>query len=91
MGDRPFALFVLNVVGQALLYTWLYLGTGGSALLAILFHAVGNTPATLIGATIPAAADPRVYLYVTALTWVLGLALLLRRKPDLAPAPALEL
>lgn len=63
-------LLVVNLVGISIVYTWLYNGTRGSTLLAILFHAVGNTTGTLLGALVPAAGDPQVYLVATGLTWL---------------------
>jgi membrane protease YdiL (CAAX protease family) len=41
--------YVLQTVLLAVIYTWLYLGTGGSILIAGIFHAMGN----LTGALIP--------------------------------------
>ena len=77
LADRPFILFFLNVLAQSILYTWLYNSTGGSTLLAILFHAAGNTTGTLMGAVVPAAGDPRVYVFGTVLNWLLAIVLLL--------------
>lgn len=39
----PIPLFMAQVVGFSFLYTWLWLGTKGSLLLAHLFHAASNT------------------------------------------------
>ncbi|HEX6302758.1 MAG TPA: CPBP family intramembrane glutamic endopeptidase [Anaerolineales bacterium] len=80
LAGRPFILFFLNVLAQSILYTWLYNSTGGSTLLAILFHAAGNTTGTLMGAVVPAAGDPRVYVFGTALNWLLAIILLLLGK-----------
>jgi membrane protease YdiL (CAAX protease family) len=76
--DIPFLLFLLNLLAQSILYTWLYNNTRGSTLLAILFHAAGNTTSTLLGAVVPAAGDPRVYAFGAGLTWLLAILLLLR-------------
>ncbi len=45
----PFAEFVLQTMVLAVLYTWLYNNTGGSVLVAALFHASAN----IAGAAIP--------------------------------------
>lgn len=41
--NSSFALFMLKVMADAILYTWLFNNTKGSLLLATLFHASGNT------------------------------------------------
>jgi membrane protease YdiL (CAAX protease family) len=43
--------FILQQMVLAVLYTWLYNNTGGSLLIAILFHTVGNTTAALLPPT----------------------------------------
>ncbi len=39
----PFGWLMIEVLAEAILYTWLYNKTQGSLLLATLFHAAGNT------------------------------------------------
>jgi membrane protease YdiL (CAAX protease family) len=80
LAGRPFILFLLNLLAISILYTWIYNNTRGSTLLAILFHAAGNTTATLMGTLVPAAGDPRVYAFGTGLSWLLAIVLLLRRQ-----------
>jgi uncharacterized protein len=49
--DEPLSLypaFVIQVIAVAVIYTWLYNGTKGSLLLAVLFHAALNAPLTLV-------------------------------------------
>lgn len=41
----PFALSMVKVFGDAILYTWLFNNTRGSLLLVTIFHAAGNTAA----------------------------------------------
>jgi membrane protease YdiL (CAAX protease family) len=41
--DSSFALFMVKVMADAVLYTWLFNNTKGSLLLVTLFHASGNT------------------------------------------------
>ena len=41
--DSSFALFMVRVMADAVLYTWLFNNTRGSLLLTTLFHASGNT------------------------------------------------
>jgi membrane protease YdiL (CAAX protease family) len=77
LATRPLGLFFLNTIGLSILYTWIFNNTRGSVLLAILFHASGNTTAALLGMLSPAAADVRVYILMTLMHWVLAVVLLL--------------
>jgi membrane protease YdiL (CAAX protease family) len=43
-----FPAFVIQALAVAVIYTWLYNGTKGSLLLAVLFHTALNAPLTLI-------------------------------------------
>ncbi len=68
--DRFGPLWACTVVGMAFTMTWLHLGSGGSVLLAIVFHAVVNT-------TTPAAIrlfsedDQFLAVRVIAAIWLL--------------------
>lgn len=77
LAGRPLILFFLNTMGISVVYTWIFNNTRASVLLAILFHASGNLTATLLGVLFPAAADPRVYVFVAVINWVLAVVLLL--------------
>lgn len=48
----PFGWFMVKIIVEAILYTWLYNNTQGSLLLVTLFHASGNTA----GAFLPIAS-----------------------------------
>lgn len=39
----PLGWFMLKIMAEAVVYTWLYNNTGGSLLLITIFHAAGNT------------------------------------------------
>jgi membrane protease YdiL (CAAX protease family) len=41
--DLPFWFFTLNMIASSILYTWVFNGSGGSLLLALLLHAAVNT------------------------------------------------
>lgn len=44
----PALMFLLKILADSVLYTWLYKNTRGSLLLATLFHASGNTGAVFL-------------------------------------------
>jgi membrane protease YdiL (CAAX protease family) len=47
-GQRPALPFAVGVLGQAVLLTWLYNSSGGSVLVAIVFHTAANTAGRLL-------------------------------------------
>jgi uncharacterized protein len=44
--DYPFGFFLFEAVAQAILYTWVHHGTGGSLLLVMLLHVVEPRPSS---------------------------------------------
>jgi membrane protease YdiL (CAAX protease family) len=88
----PFLLFLVFIVPVAVLMTWLFNSTGGSVLMAMLFHAVLNTadelwkvlpeysvePPTAAEA---AAASAHYYLMVAIVPWVAAIVLVLACGP----------
>lgn len=86
--------FLLSVIGGTCMLTWLFNGTRGSVLLAMLFHATINTVgAGLIFPLFP--ADTLVLLWwIYGIIWIcagFGLLLLLSARhklPSIAPAVA---
>ncbi len=72
--DRFGFMWALTVVGMAFTMTWLHLGSGGSVLLAIVFHAVANTslPVTVRMFT---GEDQLLAIRITVALWlVIGAA-----------------
>lgn len=66
----PFTWYFVNALALSTIFTWLYLKTGGSVLLAIVLHAGVNAPS--------AWAFPELfesYVLFTAVTWVAAVAL----------------
>jgi hypothetical protein len=47
-GQRPALPFILWILAQSVLLTWLYNSTGGSVLIAILFHTAANSANRLL-------------------------------------------
>jgi uncharacterized protein len=71
----------LSTIGYSLLITWLYLRSGGSVLVATVFHAASNA-ATVLTAGLPAAQAWELRGVVYA---VLSVALLVATRGDLVP------
>jgi membrane protease YdiL (CAAX protease family) len=64
---RPFALFLpfaISCVIMSVFYTWIYNGTGGSVLLAVLLHAATNLPLTIVYAPLEEHVLPAYWIYV---------------------------
>lgn len=70
-------VFVLNLVAQAIIYTWIFNNTRGSLLLPLLFHAAGNTTANLLPFLPPAASDLRIYFFSILLNCLIASAIIL--------------
>ena len=76
--ELPFWWFLLNVVAWAIIFTWLYLNTGGSVLLAMLLHAGLNA----VFGFFPMETnviDP--YGYITMVTWIVAIILIVVYGP----------
>jgi membrane protease YdiL (CAAX protease family) len=69
-GGGPFVLFMIRIVADSILYTWLFNRTGGSLLLTTIFHASGNTA----GAFLPLSPGSNAILIF--LTWITALVVL---------------
>jgi membrane protease YdiL (CAAX protease family) len=77
---RPFALFLpfaLSCVIMSIFYTWMFNGTGGSLLTAVLLHAATNLPLTIVYAPLQERVLPAYWLYVAMLA--LAAAVLIAR------------
>ena len=91
-GNLPFVLFLAYLVPFTILITWVYNGTGGSVLLAILMHAVFNASSEL-WKTIPDysvepasvaeafARNVHVHLMMTLVLWAAAMIVVLACGP----------
>jgi hypothetical protein len=69
--DRFGIPWMLMIVGLAFTMTWLHLGSGGSVLLAIVFHAVVNVSAPAV-VQLFGQGDRPVAIHMMAALWLLA-------------------
>ena len=73
LSDIPLHWFFINLLAQSVIYTWIFLNTNGSLLLALLFHAAANTTANLFPTLPPATADLRIYYFTIAIHCIIAI------------------
>ncbi len=83
--EQPFWLLLLDMVAESVIFTWVFLHTRGSVLLAMLLHAAANL--FVVSPTMASADDLTLPLLAAAAKWVLVLAILLAAGPQLARGP----
>lgn len=69
--DLNIFLYTLRIMASALVFAWVYNGTGGSILLVMLFHATGNLPSIFVPAGEVSDTLAALEYPVTILTYVL--------------------
>ena len=77
--EIPLWGFMAQIVGSTLIYTWIHNGTGGSVLMAMLFHASGNTAAFFLP-FLPleqTGGEMGAFLVFLLLLWAVALAVTL--------------
>lgn len=80
LGASAVLLYLAQITAEAVLFTVLFNRTGGSVLLAIVFHTTFNTAESALFAVFrepSAAQETTVYLWTILLTWVAALVALL--------------
>ena len=80
--EIPLWGFMAQIVGNTLIYTWIHNGTGGSVLMAMLFHASGNTAAFFLP-FLPleqTGGEMGAFLVFLLLLWAVALAVTLRGR-----------
>ena len=92
----PYPGFLLWVLAQSVLTTWIFNRTGGSVLLAAIFHAASDATYAYSGAV---GGDARLFWIAVVLSWVLAVLVVVaegpatlagraRRPKAAAPVPA---
>jgi membrane protease YdiL (CAAX protease family) len=72
LGTQRFWFYLITIVAEAVLYTWIYNNTNRSILGAILFHFVGNA----FGELFALSAQAEVYNFALNLVAVVGVVLI---------------
>ena len=83
LSQVPLHWFFINLLAVSIVYTWIFINTNGSLLLALLFHAAGNTVSNLLPILPPAAQDLRIYYFTIAINCALAIGLLLSAMKNL--------
>lgn len=81
--ELSFITYTLMTLPLTFLYTWIYIGTGGSVLAAILFHGASNTMAGFIPfmpVTQSGGTETTFYIFIALLWAITAIMLLLTGK-----------
>lgn len=83
LSDVPLYWIFINLLALSIIYTWIFINTGGSLLLPLLFHAAGNTTSNLLPILPPAASDLRIYYFTIAINSIIAMVILFQAKSSL--------
>src|ERR671911_2475431 len=86
--QQPVWLFLLDIVAKSVLFTWVFLHTRGSVLLAMLFH--GATNLFAVSPTLTSSGDLTLLLLAAGAKWVLVVVVVVVAGPGLARGPRPE-
>jgi uncharacterized protein len=82
---QPVWLLLVDIPAKAVLYTWVFLRTRGSVLLAVLLH--GATNPFVVSPGLSSSGDLTVLLLAAGAKWVLVLVVVVVAGPQLARGP----
>ncbi len=75
----PLGWFLVDILSMSFIYTWIFVNTKGSLLLALILHATNNLGAMFLPILPPAASGTEIFFIVMALK-ISGVLVLLLRK-----------
>ena len=78
----------MDITAKSVLFTWVFLHTRGSVLIAMLFH--GATNLFIVSPVVASTGDLTLPLLAAAAKWVLVLLLIVVAGPSLARGPRPE-
>jgi membrane protease YdiL (CAAX protease family) len=88
MFHQPIWLLLLDVTAKSVLFTWVFLHTRGSVLLAMLFH--GATNLFIVSPEVASTGDLTLPLLAAVAKWVLVVVVIVVAGPGLARGPRPE-
>ena len=68
--------FMVDIIAMSIIFTWIFVNTQGSLLIAVLLHTSNNLGALFLPILPPAVSDTRIFLVLIVLKWLLALAIL---------------
>lgn len=77
---QPVWLFFLDIGAKAIIFTWVFLRTRGSVLIAVLLHATNNVFG--VSPVVSSTGSLTLPLIATGLEWVLAVLVLVRARPS---------
>ena len=88
MYQQPVWLFLLDIMAKSVLFTWVFLHTRGSVLLAILLHASNNL--FVVSPALSRTGDLTLPLLAAGAKWVLVVVVIVVAGPSLTRGPRPE-
>ncbi len=88
MFHQPVWLLLMDVTAKSILFTWVFLHTRGSVLIAMLFH--GATNLFIVSPDVASTGDLALPLLAAVAKWVLVLVVVLEAGPRLVRGPRPE-
>jgi membrane protease YdiL (CAAX protease family) len=86
--QQPVWLFLLDITAKSVLFTWVFLHTRGSVLLAMLLHAATNL--FVVSPVVAEGGSVALLLLAAGAKWVLVVVVIVVAGPRLVRAPRPE-